>query len=78
MAKRTFWNYRAIKRKDELAIYEVYYRSGKIEMISTDPIYPSGESLVELKEDILLMQKALNKPVLDYDQVTDSLMGRNK
>ena len=64
------WNYRIIKRENEIwtyfAIYEVYYnKNGKITSWSEPPISPYGEDDVEdLKRDFKLMEKAFEKPIL--------------
>lgn len=67
------WNYRVMKReypdkRYSYAIYEVYYNeAGKAEMQSVDPMYIYGETLEELKADLQLYMKALDKPVLSYE-----------
>jgi hypothetical protein len=68
-----FWNYRIIKRIHDdgtelFAIHEVYYNDdGKPELVTEDPCEPQGETLAELKEDFEWYQKALEHPVLNYD-----------
>lgn len=72
------WNYRVMKRtykgmnyeEDAYDIYEVYYNdNGEVKNWSESPTYPHGETLEELKEDIKRYEEALNKPVLDYDEL---------
>ncbi len=54
------------------AIHEVYYNEdGECDLVTVDPCCPQGETLEELKQDFELYQKALEKPVLNYeDQIT--------
>lgn len=62
----SYWNYRVVQESPEsedFTIREVYYLDGKPAAFS-GPIEPFGESLDELKDCILRMQQALEKPVL--------------
>lgn len=68
------WNYRIIKQYNEeinewsYAIHSVYYnRDGKPSGLSVDPSYPSGDTLEELREDLLLYSHAFEKPVLNWN-----------
>ena len=66
------WNYRVMKKKirgeDVFEIHEVYYHpNGGIKAWTENPIIPYGETMEELREDILMQSRALEKPVLDYD-----------
>jgi len=66
------WNYRVVKRghgEDTFyGIYEVYYdEDGKPEYITENPIYPIGDSVKELTEDISYMLTAFGKPILNYE-----------
>ena len=70
------WSYRVVVRNGEYAIYEVYYDEvGNVSAFTDEPVYPTGESLEELGDDMQYYQQALRQPVLDYDelsrQVTD-------
>lgn len=48
------WNYWIMRCKGEFAIYEVYYNeTGKISGYSEKPTFPRGESLEDLREDLL-------------------------
>lgn len=48
------WNYRGMRFKGELAIYEVYYNEAdKVCGYSEKPMSPRGESLEDLQEDLL-------------------------
>ena len=68
-----FWNYRVIKKIHDdgteiFAIHEVYYDDdGKPDLVTEDPCEPQGETLEELKDDCEWYQKALEHPVLNYD-----------
>ena len=70
------WNYRIIKRTypnsvEIYAIHEVYYTSGDARATTVQPCWPQGETLEELKEDFEWYRKALEKPVLDYEDFGD-------
>jgi len=73
------WNYRIMKRNSEnsdedtmnewFEIHEVYYDSnGKIEGYTQNAISPGGYNLDELKLDLNLILKSLEKPILDYKE----------
>ena len=70
------WDYRVVKRKvqvfgnvtDTYAIHECYYADGIERSISVDPVNVDWcESLEELEDTLKLMQKASDKPLLDYE-----------
>ena len=62
------WNYRVMQFKGELAIYEVYYNeAGKVCGYSEKPVSPRGESLEDLRENLLRYSEALDEPNLDYE-----------
>ncbi len=48
---------------DHLMIHEVYDDHGWTQ----DGARVGGESIEELREQLMLMRRALNEPVLDYD-----------
>jgi hypothetical protein len=65
---KTYWNYRVVKEKDEtgnafLSICEVYY-TNDVPHSWSEPVNPTGETKKELEDDLLLMYKAMDKPVL--------------
>lgn len=67
------WNYRVVRHVDKgerwYAIHEVYYNDkALIYAISKDPVYPHGTSPSELRKDMALMQKALDRPPIAYDR----------
>ena len=68
------WNYRVVRRRrvshDECSVHEVYYDdAGDISSWTENPIIPAGETLEELKEDFSKQLRALELPVLDYDDL---------
>lgn len=64
------WNYRVIKKGQQFAIYEVYYDDmGNPFAFTEEPCHPYGESVEELTEDMSYFQKALELPVLDYEEL---------
>ncbi len=66
----TTWNYRVINRDDTFAIYEAYYDdAGNVISITAEPVAPLGESLAELRADLEHYRKALDEPVLRYEDV---------
>jgi archaellum biogenesis ATPase FlaH len=72
------WNHRVLKheKKDKRAsrewytIHEVYYnKKGEIVAYTDDPVYPYGESKIELLEEIMRFMKCLDKPILIVDDI---------
>lgn len=71
------WNYRVVRRIREhnetkwivFGIHEVYYRDGEPVMVTVDPQAPHGETLEELKQDLEWYQRALTKPILNYEDI---------
>lgn len=63
------WDYRVVKRNDVFAIHEVYREGTKIVAISEDSIRPYGESFDELSNDAHLFARAIERPVLNYDDI---------
>ena len=65
------WNHRVMKHKDGeddfFTIHEVYYdKEGKVNRYTAKGTSPGGNSLQELKENLKLMLKSLDKEVLIY------------
>ena len=60
------WNYRVIENPDGYyTIHEVYYnQDNQIVLYSAEAIAPSGETLEELRSDLMYMAAALSKPAL--------------
>ena len=72
------WDYRVIKHIDEgevsYQIHEVYYDEDQvIKSWTENSIKPYGETLEELKKDILMQLQGLDKPILDFDLCKDQL-----
>jgi hypothetical protein len=71
------WNYRVVRKIREhngtkwitFGIHEVYYRDGEPAMVTVDPVDPHGETFEELKEDLEWHNRALEKPVLKYEDI---------
>jgi hypothetical protein len=65
------WNYRVLKHDDGyLALHEVYYnKDGEIVLHSAEAMAPGGETLEELRQDLLSMAAALSKPVLVKSEI---------
>jgi len=65
------WNYRVLECKlGGYEIREVYYHEDKPLLSTLDGAYPYGETIKELKKDLKLIAKALDKPILkesDFD-----------
>ena len=71
------WNYRVVKQKivtggEETwswGIREVYYDAqGKPTSCTAREVEPWGESFEELRRDMEMFNRALELPVLDYDE----------
>lgn len=73
-----YWNYRVVERwlprvggKKErfVAIHEAHYtgQAKKPRNITTEPVIVGGETLIELKETLRLMRRALSTPILRYE-----------
>lgn len=58
------WNYRVVEEDSFLSIHEVYYTdAGEIDGW-TDATHAGGESVKELRRELEMMLRALDKPVL--------------
>lgn len=64
------WNYRVVRGEYGLRIYDVYY-DGDGNPIAThqNPTYVYGDQLQDLKQQLMLMIEALEKPVLDVASI---------
>ena len=67
--KKEYCNYRVVVEKevngeDYYSVREVYYEDDKPTSWTAAHQYPGGETLEELVDDIELMRKSFNKPVL--------------
>lgn len=59
--------HRVVNDEDIYAIHEAYFDNNKETSISEDPVQPNGTSLDELKHDCEHYLKALERPILEYD-----------
>jgi len=75
------WNYRVVRRKfsddyseySEFNIYEVYYdENGKVNAWVARPMEPYGNSINDLKEDLGMFMKALELPVLAWEDMPEA------
>lgn len=75
------WNHRVIKYKTRnlfgdpdvgYAIHEVFYNNdGEIRGMTSDAVKPWGDTKEELREELLRMLAALDKPDIDLDEKDD-------
>jgi hypothetical protein len=64
------WNYRVVKKNGYLGIHEAYYDdSGNIRSLTIDPVSNVYEDLEELKTNLEFMMDALEKSVVDFEQI---------
>lgn len=68
------WNHRVVRREHvdtgevTFAIHEAHYDEVKVEAVTSEPIDVSGESVDDLRWVLEHMLKALDKPVLNYEE----------
>ncbi len=60
------WNYRVVRNKDYLQIYEVYYYGDNPTSITMNAITIGGETIESLAKNLSYAQEALTKPILEY------------
>ena len=76
------WNYRVVRRwlKDsgeyQLGVHEAYYdKNGRVRAISEEPepmvVFGKEAKIEQLQEMRMMMFKAIQQPILDYDKVPD-------
>lgn len=78
------WTYRVVHRvyrvlpgtgtSEDWAIYEAYDEGNvnKPKSLSAKPIWPAGESVEALKADLAKMRRALELPVLEYEDFREA------
>lgn len=76
------WNYRILRRVSKVgndyedishAIHEVFYdKHGQPDSATAYPVYPHGETVDDMLDDIDRYMEALKKPVLDYDTLQEA------
>jgi len=75
------WNHRVIKYETRnlfgdpdvgYAIHEVFYdNDGQVRGMTSDAVKPWGDTKEELREELLRMLAALDKPDIDLDEKDD-------
>ena len=72
----THWNHRVVRRtynsESNYGVYEAYYTDGRVVSITMEPVTPQGESMDELREELAMMARACEHPVLDYDNIPET------
>jgi hypothetical protein len=64
------WNYRITNKNGYLGVHGVYYdEHGNITGMDQDPNAPRARNRDELRAMLELMLEALEKPILDYEEV---------
>ncbi len=69
------WDYRVVIKRDDsnnknYGIHEVYYNEAGLTDYCTDtPCDPYGETLEELKENLIQMMGAFLEPIIEYDDI---------
>lgn len=64
------WNYRIVKGKDGLRIFDVYYNEAGLPISTHEvPTYVYGETVDDLSEQLALMSEALALPILDENEI---------
>lgn len=59
------WNYRVVRGGDGLRVFDVYYDdTGRPIATNVAPTYVYGDTLDDLKAQLLLMNEALTRPIL--------------
>lgn len=71
-----YWNYRVVKSSVNgetlYAVHEAFYKESlEPDSITENPITIYAESLEGLRQNLELILKALDKPILDYDSFKD-------
>ena len=71
---KSYWNYRIVNDNGFYTIREIYYnKNNRIEAISINPMHPSGTNPISIKEDINLMLKAFDKPILTIQEINKQI-----
>jgi len=75
LMRRSYTHPSTQETETTLAIHEVYYRDGSVDDTrlsssevgyTKEPVAVTGETVDEVRETLLMMLDALEKPVLDY------------
>jgi len=60
------WNYRIVRKNDQLEVYDVYYdEDGNPSSRHVKPTTLYGEDVEEISKQIDLIKECLRKPVID-------------
>ena len=66
------WNHRVMKQKDGdedwYQIHEVYYKDGKVSGYTKNGIAAGGNTLEELRAELIRMIESLDKEVIQYEE----------
>lgn len=70
------WNYRILKKEQDreifFGVYEVFFDAeGRAWSCTEEPVAPMGETLEELKDELLDYLVALRWPVMDFDDIPE-------
>ena len=65
--KKSYWNYRIVRRGDYLGMCEVYYTNGKPDGLCEAT--PGGDTIDELRRDLEYMCEALRLPIMDISEI---------
>lgn len=65
------WNHRVVRKLGYLGVHECFYgRSRKIpEGVTEHPVRVYGETIEDLRQTLEWMLEALDRPVLDYEDI---------
>lgn len=67
------WNYPVMPGGGQNAVHEVFYGDdGVVQGFTEHPVFPRGESLTDLVEDLQRCQRAISESVLDYPELEKS------
>ncbi|HEX7706458.1 MAG TPA: hypothetical protein VF701_08380 [Thermoanaerobaculia bacterium] len=57
------WSYRIVQSGDQFAVHEVFFsEDGSVEGWTEQPVFPRGDSLEELREDLARYLHAFEQP----------------
>ena len=60
------WNYRVVRCGETLKVFDVYYDdAGRPNGRHRDPSFVYGESMEDLREQLSMIEAALDLPILD-------------
>ena len=83
----THWNYRVVRRACPLpdgsiehvfGIHEAYYDGDRVTSITVEPIEVVGNDMDDLRSEIGHIAKALDAPVLEYDDIPEGRRAKSE